>query len=165
MKSFTTIVPYEMQIQQVAPQTLAAVRGQANSKNVGEVIVTSLNQVWAFIKANEISHRGLNVAVYCPDTSNPGCFFTAEGVPVEVGVLINAPFESSGEVLCSATPGGRVAGTLHIGPYQKLSEAHAAVRNWCNSNGHTLAGPNWELYGHMTDDPNELRTEVFYLLK
>src|SRR5262245_59498011 len=32
------------------------------------------------------------------------------------------------------------------------------------SNG-ALAGPNWEIYGDWTDNPDELRTEVFYLLQ
>jgi len=27
-----------------------------------------------------------------------------------------------------------------------------------------FAGPNWEIYGHWTDDPAQLRTDVFYLL-
>lgn len=156
---------YEIHIQQAAPQTIASVRERANSQNVGEVIVTSLNQVWEFIAATKTAHLGINVAIYCADASNPGLFFSDEGVPVEIGVLIAAPFDGTDAVQCSATPGGRVASTLHVGPYQKLSEAHAAICRWCRENGHALAGPNWEVYGHMTDDPNELRTEVFYLLK
>ena len=40
-----------------------------------------------------------------------------------------------------------------------------AVREWCAEQGHTLAGPNWEVYGDWTDNPAELRTDVFYLLR
>jgi hypothetical protein len=35
--------------------------------------------------------------------------------------------------------------------------------------GHELAGPSWEVYGHWLDewnsDPRKIRTDVFYLLK
>jgi effector-binding domain-containing protein len=49
-----------------------------------------------------------------------------------------------------------------------LHEAHNAIRRWCASNGHTLSGPNWEVYGHWQDawniHPSQLRTDVYYLL-
>ena len=40
-----------------------------------------------------------------------------------------------------------------------------AVRRWCTERGYALAGPNWEIYSDWTDNPNELRTDVFYLLQ
>jgi len=66
-----------------------------------------------------------------------------------------------------------VLGQWEVGPrrasdaglYQKLSEAHTAVRRWCAEHGYALAGPNWEIYGDWTDNPAELRTDVFYLLQ
>ncbi len=68
----------------------------------------------------------------------------------------------------SATPAGPVATTTHFGPYGRLHEAHDAIRRWCAGNGHTLAGPNWEVYGHWQDawnsDPGQIRTDVYYLL-
>ena len=58
-----------------------------------------------------------------------------------------------------------MATVVHMGLYQRLSEAHAAVRRWCAEHRYALAGPNWEIYGHWTDNPDELRTDVFYLLQ
>ena len=57
-----------------------------------------------------------------------------------------------------------MATVVHMGPYQKLPEAHMAVRTWCAERGHALGGPSWEIYGDWTDNPVELRTDVFYLL-
>jgi effector-binding domain-containing protein len=68
-------------------------------------------------------------------------------------------------VICSSTPAGLVATAVHLGPYNRLGEAHAAVHKWCADHGHVLAGPSWELYGHWTDDPAQLRTDVFWLLR
>jgi len=38
------------------------------------------------------------------------------------------------------------------------------VIEWCRSQGHRLSGTRWEVYGHWTDDPSKLRTDVYYLL-
>ena len=69
----------------------------------------------------------------------------------------------------SLTPAGEVATAAHFGPYNRLNEAHEAIRQWCVDNGRKPAGPNWEIYGHWIDewnrDPSKIRTDVFYLLK
>jgi hypothetical protein len=39
------------------------------------------------------------------------------------------------------------------------------VSRWCAAEGRGLAGPRWEIYGDWHDDPAELRTEVYYLLR
>lgn len=85
-----------------------------------------------------------------------------------MGVELDAPFAGHGEVVGSATPAGLVAATTHYGPYCHLHAAHAAIHQWCASNGYTPAGPNWELYGHWQDewnsDPTKITTDVYYLL-
>lgn len=155
---------YQVQIQEVAPQTTAIVHGQANSKNIGEKIVASITEVRAFLAATGVGQRGLNVALYHPG-ANGMDFFSEVGLPIEAGVIVEAAFEDAGCVACSTLPGGRVATAAHTGDYQKLPEAHAAIHRWCAENGHELAGDNWEVYGHWSDNPEEVRTDVFYLLK
>jgi hypothetical protein len=65
-------------------------------------------------------------------------------------------------------PPGPAASLAHFGPYHTLGNTHAAIRDWCAANGHHLAGPNWEVYGHWQADwdanPSRIRTDVFYLL-
>ena len=74
-----------------------------------------------------------------------------------------------GEVFDSATPAGEVATATHFGPYGRLGDAHSAVRDWCAANNRILAGPSWEVYGHWlpawNDDPSQIRTDVFHLLR
>ena len=90
-------------------------------------------------------------------------------ITLEVGVELDTPSAGHGEVVGSATPAGAVATAVHFGPYARLHEAHRAIREWCANHGYALAGPNWEIYGHWTDewnsDPAKIRTDVFYLLK
>jgi hypothetical protein len=97
--------------------------------------------------------RWQNVMLYKDDVPN-----------IEVGVLASGPFSPTGNVISSVLPGGAAATTTHRGPYVELDAAHRSIRDWCARRGHRLAGPRWEIYGHWTDNPNELETEVYYLL-
>jgi effector-binding domain-containing protein len=82
-----------------------------------------------------------------------------------VGVELATPFEEQNGVVRSATPAGLTASVTHFGPYDQLGAAHAALRDWCASHAHPLAGPNWEIYGHWQDewntDPAKIRTDIF----
>lgn len=156
---------YDVEVREVGPRHLAAARGRGDRSNYLARLFALLDEVWRFLKANpEVRHLGLNVFAYGYERDkDPPC---AEGsFAIEAGVLVDAAFLGAGIVVCSATPGGRAAVTEHLGPYEKLAEAHAAVREWCAANGRVLAGPNWEIYGHWHEDPAQLRTEVFYLLQ
>jgi effector-binding domain-containing protein len=84
---------------------------------------------------------------------------------VEVGVLVSQPFEPHGRVVCSQLPGGEVATAVHRGDYGGLGATHDAVRAHVSASGRELAGPCWEVYGHWREDPSELETEVFWLLR
>lgn len=57
-----------------------------------------------------------------------------------------------------------VAVAIHRGAYSDLEMTHTAVREFCRTSGHQLAGPRWEIYGHWQPDPTALETEVYYLL-
>ena len=84
---------------------------------------------------------------------------------VEIGVLVSAPFQPEGPVIPSALPAGEVATATHRGDYAKLGVTHEAVRDYAGAHGRELAGPCWEIYGHWREDPSELETEVFWLLR
>ena len=110
--------------------------------------------VWTFTRERNLP-AGRNVAVYRDGS-----------IRLEVGVELAVPFEEDNGVARSATPAGPTAFVTHIGPYDQLGLAHSAVRNWCTSNGHRLAGPNWEIYGHWQAEwnanPSKIRTDIFY---
>jgi effector-binding domain-containing protein len=156
---------YDVQICEVSPQPLAAARGRGTAQDLAARLFALLDEVWEYLRANpQVKHEGLNVFLHL-DKDGQDLLHTAQGLPIEAGVKVIAPFESTGKVFCSATPGGMVATVAHIGPYEKLSEAHSAVRTWCQDNHRPIAGPNWEVYGHWNEEPEKLRTKVFYLLK
>jgi effector-binding domain-containing protein len=149
---------YDIRVEQVSSRPLAVVRRRANLQELSRVVPDACGLVWGVVRAQQIPGAGRHVSLYLDDAIN-----------LEVGVELDAPFAGHGEVVGSATPAGTVAAAVHFGPYHQLYLAHQAIRAWCAKHGHTLAGPNWEIYGHWIDewnrDPSKIRTDVVYLLK
>ena len=101
---------------------------------------------------------GHNIFLYhhAPDRQMP--------MEVDFGVEVTRSFERSGEVFSTEVPAGQVATVLHVGPYQRMSEAHDAIHAWASANRVSFAGKSWEIYGDATDDPSKLETRIEYLL-
>jgi effector-binding domain-containing protein len=144
---------YTVESTTVESQPLATVKRRARQNELSTVVPEACGIVWDAIKALQIK-GGKHVAIY----------WNCE-IDLEVGVEVDAAFDGSGDVLRSATPAGPVLTTAHFGMYDRLGDAHQAIVEWSARNQKPLAGPNWEIYGHWTDDLSQLRTDVFYLLK
>jgi hypothetical protein len=148
---------YVIRCEQCPGYPLAVVRRRASQQDLATVVPAACGTVWTVLRGLGAQGAGRHVALYWDGQIN-----------LEVGVEMAEPFAGHGEVVGSAIPSGLVATTTHYGPYSQLHEAHEAICRWCGSNGHVLAGPNWEVYGHWTGecdrDPSKIRTDVFYLL-
>ena len=145
-------------LQIAAPRAFAAVRARLPMRRVPEKFVEYLNQVYAAGRAGAIQLDGQNIFVYRGGGTPDG------EADIEFGVGIKAPFSSTGAVHYSELPVGEVATATHWGDYSRLGATHEAVLAWCRDHHRQLAGPRWEVYGHWTDDPARLRTDIYYLL-
>lgn len=147
----------QVTIAQVTAQPLAAVRARLASPKVGPVCGAYLDRVYAAARTHGVPLDGQSVFVYWPQAD--GAWL------VDFGVGIREPFDAVGDVSPRATPAGTAATATHVGPYTTLGDTYGAIHAWCREQGHALAGPSWEVYGHWTDDESRLRTDVFYLLE
>jgi effector-binding domain-containing protein len=149
---------YQIQVLHVPPQPTAVIRFRAAPHELSRAVPQACGEVWSFARAAGLPRPGRHLAVYLDCAIN-----------LEVGAEMSQPFAGDGRVVCSNTPAGLAATTVHWGPYQRLGEAHQAVVRWCAANGFTPTGVNWEIYGHWedawNDDPAKIRTDVFYLLR
>lgn len=144
-------------IVEVVETPIAAVAGHITFADIPGKLMPMMDKVWAFIRGNEIKGHGHNVWLYRPTENGE--------LDVEVGVQLPVPFEGQGDVQRLATPGGRAAHTVHYGEYDQLPKVHQAVMDWCEAEGHKLAGVDWEVYGDWHDDAAKRRTDVYYLLE
>src|SRR2546430_5301787 len=147
---------YAVQLQRLNSVPLAVIRRQASASDLARVVPECCGLVWNVVRAEQ-TQAGRHVAIYWDGS-----------IRLEVGVELYGPFAEHGEVVRSATPAGLVASATHFGPYGGLGSAHDAVRRWCTANNHSLAGPNWEIYGHWQSEwnahPALICPEVYYPL-
>jgi len=149
---------YQVSLEHSGPRTIAAVRARLPVQRVKAVFRDYLDQVYAAGLTGAIKLDGQNVFIY---QRVPG---EADSADVAFGVGTTAPFVGVGNVQPVEVPTGEVAMTTHWGDYSRLGAAHDAVVQWCRNHARRLSGTSWEVYGHWTDDPTKLRTDVYYLL-
>lgn len=93
------------------------------------------------------------------------CFHAvADGVfAVEAGFPASRPVTDAGQVHASTLPGGPVAVTTFVGPYDDMGPAYDALQSWLDEHHLRARSDMWEVY--LTDpetepDPSRWRTEV-----
>jgi effector-binding domain-containing protein len=155
-KGVSLMPPCTVQLQRLHSVPVAVIRRKAKASELSRLVPECCGLVWNEIRAQQ-AQAGRHVAIYWDGS-----------IRLEVGVELLGPFAERGEVIRSATPAGAVAVVTHCGPYGGLGAAHEAVRQWCGANKHSLAGPNWEIYGHWQQEwnanPSQIRTDVYYQL-
>lgn len=136
----------------------AVIRERVPAGDLARHVPAVCGEVWSFIRSAGLPRPGRHLALY----------LDALGT-VEAGAEVSEPFTGNGRVQCSELPAGPVATTVHFGPYGKLGEAHASIREWCAAQGRRCSGARWEIYGHWEEewnsDPSRIRTDVFHLLQ
>ena len=144
----------EVVVVQARPMSLAVVRMQADAEELTQQIESAFAAVYEAVNSGQIQQPGHNVIVYRRLESGD--------VEVECGVQVTSCFAGAGGVIYRETPGGRAATTTHHGPYDGLGESHRELVVWVRSHGLQLTGLRWEIYGDWSDDPQELRVEIFH---
>jgi effector-binding domain-containing protein len=138
----------------VEPRLIAAVRVRTTQPGLPTSIRAGLDRVWPQIK----DRKGRNVVLYHP--SEPTGL--GKEFDIETGVEVPEGFVPTLPVYLTRTPGGRVVTAAHIGPYDQMMTAYRAIDAYARDHGIRYVGPSWELYGHWSDDPAELRTDIFF---
>jgi effector-binding domain-containing protein len=152
--------PASVNLQNVRPRKLAAVRCELAPGAVASAWGPALGKVWPFIRSQQgLWTDGHNVFLYHRPAE--------PGAPIlrDFGVEVTRNFEAAGEVYVTETPAGEAAVAVHLGPYDRMNETHEAIRKWMAANRRESAGYSWEIYGDPTPDPTDTETTIVYLLK
>ena len=99
---------------------------------------------------------GHNVVIYYPSTDH--------ALHIEAGVEVFGDFAPTEGVYESRTPAGRVATVAHWGAYDQMQAAYAALDKWCEAHSEPRRRVSWEVYGDWSDNPTQLRTDIYYTL-
>jgi hypothetical protein len=153
-------MPVPVNVRTVHPRKLAAVRREVLPGAVGAAWGPALGKVWPFIRSKPGLWTNGHDIFHSTPPAQPGA-----PILCDFGVEVTRTFETTGEVYATETPAGEAAVAVDRGRYNRMNEAHDAIRKWMAANRRESAGHSWEIYGDPTPDPADIETTVVYLLK
>jgi AraC family transcriptional regulator len=165
-------MPYAIKQIELPLQPVLVIRRRVKLAEIGSTLAEVLPRVFMHAQQTGAAIAGQPLTRYIE--WGPGLVTIDAGLPVVASgnnssdggpASDNAAGES--EIVADCLPGGPAATVTHSGPYEKLSEAHAAIQQWIETQGLRAAGPPWEIY--TTDpadypDPQDWKTDVFWPL-
>ncbi len=146
---------YEIETRTVAAQPTLFVRGKTTVPKIAQSIGEFLSAVGRHLGQHAITPAGMPYTRYHA--------IDGSDIDLEAGMPVAEAVPGSGRVKAGELPGGPVAATVHVGRYEDLPKAGAALSAWAADNGKRPAGPNWETYLNDPTEvagPHEYRTEV-----
>jgi AraC family transcriptional regulator len=86
---------------------------------------------------------------------------------IKAGIPVAEHVQATDSIQQSSLPGGPAAKSVHVGPYDTIEKAHAALHEWIDVHGRECVGNPWEIY--VTDpgqepDSSKWVTEIYYPL-
>jgi AraC family transcriptional regulator len=154
-----TAMAYSITKTKLAPQPVLVIRRRIKPADVAKTLASALGQIFMHAQQKGFAIAGQPFTRYIE--WGPGIW------TIEAGLPIASPGASAGEIKADTLPGGPAATTIHMGSYDGLSAAHAALQQWVEEQKLTPAGAPWEVYTiDPADypDPKDWRTDLFWPL-
>jgi effector-binding domain-containing protein len=146
---------YEIATHHVEPQAIVSIRGRRQQDDLPAFIRAAFSDLLGRLRLLGVSPSGPPFVIYHG--------FGADGIDAEVSVPIDQSVTATGKVESRVLPAMTAARTLHVGPYEKLGGAYAALTDWTADHGFESAGPIQERYLNGPGDcvaSSEYRTEI-----
>ncbi len=146
---------YRIATREIEPQAIVSIRGRCTPDALPASIKSAFADILGKIRLLGISPTGAPFVIYHE--------FSADTIDAEVSVPVPVPIVASGRMHSRLLPAMTVARTLHVGPYEQLGDAHAALSAWIAANGCEVVGPVRERYLNGPGDvlaSSEYRTEL-----
>jgi effector-binding domain-containing protein len=146
---------YQVASHHLEPQAIVSIRGRIPQDDLPAFMKRAFSDLFGRLRLLGCDPAGPPFAIYHA--------FGADGIDAEASVPIAAPVVATGKVESRVLPAMTVARTLHVGPYEDLGNAYAAVSHWITDHGFTAAGPFQERYLNGPGDrvaPSDYRTEI-----
>ena len=150
---------YDISITTLPRRHTAVVRIKAAPADLSQRLPAAYGEIGAYLQETGVDMSATQVFAW----------YTGMGevFDVEAGFTVEAPVEGRGRVQPGALPACEAARTLHVGPYEALPAANAAMQAWMAANGRTPAAGPWEVYLNdpQTAPPSEWQTELIWPIR
>ena len=144
------MTPLSISIRKDFGISLYGFSGVAARQDWAETGKNLMDQLWREVRSQQLPNNGINIWVY----DEGSLLFT--GVGLTTPPPTGSPLESKTVLL------PRYAYYKHIGPYDKIKATYEAAYAEFKKVGIQARLPYIEIYGHWTDDPSKLETELLW---
>jgi effector-binding domain-containing protein len=131
---------YEISVTELEPQDTAVVCGRVAMDGIPDFLGRAFGAVIAAVGGP----GGVAGPPFARYDMAEGGFDVEAGFPVGDKDRVNGT--AGADVVASTLPGGHAVVTMHVGSYDRLADAYAALEAWLPANGYRIAGAPWETY-------------------
>ena len=149
---------YAIATRELAPQPIVSLRDRRAAADLPAFLGHAFGELFGRLGLLGVTPAGEPFVIYHE--------FGPDGIDAEVCVPVAEFVSATGRIQTRVLPAVTVARTLHVGPYEELGAAYAALTAWVGDHGYEAAGPTQERYlngpGGAGEPvwPAEYRTEV-----
>lgn len=146
---------YEIERKKIAAMPIAYGNGSGSAAEIPKLLSEILPRVMKHVQSSGGQPAGPPFTHYLK---------MGETIEFRAGIPLQKPIDGAGDIEAGRLPGGNVLVTTHIGPYDKLNEAYAAMAHHVEEHGLNAGDTMWEFY--WTDpaeepNPENWKTEIF----
>jgi DNA-binding transcriptional MerR regulator/effector-binding domain-containing protein len=150
-------MPYEVKLKQVELQPILGLRTRTSLAQLGRLTGRHLGALFGYLGGLGVRPVGPPMSIY----HDPE--FLEDDVDWELCVPVERRVTGDARMNGRELPAGKVAYTVHAGPYDEVGPAYCALMAWIRERGHQTLGPPREVYlvgPDQAGDPSGYRTEI-----
>lgn len=88
-----------------------------------------------------------------------------QNLDIEIGFPVAKPLPDRGDIHHGQLPVGKIATTLHIGPYDTVGPAYETLTKFAQNQGYTPSGVAYEFYySDPSTPPEQIQTRITFPL-
>lgn len=152
-------VPFRCRLEKQLAKSTLSIHCQATPADIPQAIGQSIFTVMQYAKELGVRPSGAPFAAYHG--------MAGQYMEMEIGWPFTQSLPGNARIQSGEIPAGRAATCIHIGPYEQLGSARAALNQWVLENGCAATGVAYEFYLHdpRTTPPEKLKTKIVFPLK
>ena len=128
---------YEITTRYVPDQVIVSIRGRTDRANLSPFVGTTFGELYSRMQQVGVAPDGDGMVIYHA--------FEDDGIDAEVCVpaAMNVDLDliAAGGLVRRVVPGSTAAQTVHLGAYDNLADAYAAVATWIDRHDLRSTGP------------------------
>lgn len=146
---------YDISRHEVPDQSIVSIRDCVAQSALPAFIGHAFGELFGHLQGLGVAPSGEPLVIYHE--------FGPSEVDAEVCVQIAGEVVASGTITARVLPGATVVRTLHVGPYEELADAYAALNRWIGAHDVAVVGPFRERYLNAPGgdvSPSDYRTVI-----